>query len=437
MVHDLRTGAITREIPLDDGAELTTGDTFFIVVSDPSISRLTVLYEALTSETYHPGDVTLRLYSIAAPTAGALLLEKVLHHSQVAYISPQYYNSFSTDLYMDYPPRLNRFDIAESFITHHELDGHFFDTPAVDDDDPFTDHLRLATLATSLRAPIPALPTVPFSAWTISPSGRFTHTRFLTTPSLSSSEPSYESSPDSSPEPSESPTSSGDLYRDWPQWRAWHEACEPSRLNCDPPNYISRRFEVFMPLEHTSVLCVGKDHNRIGIGIVSYQPADPATFSLWAAPPKQLRERLGQAEEAAEIEGDDGAPDFVMTQSSRYAIRASEGMREVAAGGGWPATRSGASEGSEADGETRKGEGEAEMEKPYEIQENGEVWIRGELKLCFLHHVQWGDSVIAIRTRWKEGEVAEAKMGGRVVAAEEREGKMRDAVVVFDFNPLW
>lgn len=410
MVHALRTGEVTRSVTLQAGSDLTAGDIFFIVVSDASFHRLTVLYEAQDTPMYNADEVTLRLYSLADESgypSGALITQKVLHHSQEPYISPQHFQSFSADLYMDYPPRLDRFDIAESYINFCEFDGLHVDpiVPISDQDDPFSDYLRLAILAPSLQVPIPLLPKhIPFSAWSLQPSKsgepEFTHTRYL-----SSTE--HET----------------DIYRDWYQWNIWHAMCSP-RDACAPPNWISRRFEVFMPLEQTSVVCVSTRYDRVGVSIVTWQPAREILKQEWAGSPAELRNMLRSRESDSDSESlhdETGSsheetprasarPDILMEQATRRPLRAWEGMEEVVA-------------------ETNVTGG-----KPYEVQKSGEIWLKGELPSCFLHHVQWGDSMVVVRTKWRD-EIPEG-VGGDIEDPGLERG-VADAVVVFDFNPPW
>jgi hypothetical protein len=399
MVHDLRTGHRKASILLERGDEIAKGDLFFIVVSDSSFKRLVVLFERGAQPEKAHVTVYTRVYSLIDPAAGCLLAEYKIsgNHSSLVPRGRYHQVRANSSVCVDYPSRLEKFDIVESLFVTAMISAHERDRTGSPDDpdepaleDPEADLLRLSRAMTGrlgLYAPIHlSPPVIPYAVWEVSSPCKARPENLQLTPRRYLAELSME----------RDFFSGGDM--------------EPPILGM--PEMCSR-FEVFLPLEDCSAVFAQRGRHRYVLDVACYEQIDEDTYRRkyanrtttmpgtdWVIP------RDVESNEFFAQQGG-GKRTKLLRQCSRHPLTA---------------RRLGTLPDPPMENE------KLEDARPYEIDpQTGEIRIKGRVDTWFLPSIQWSEKCFTIRTNWTE----------KVPGGEPGQRTGVTGIVVLDFSPPW
>ena len=429
MVHDVRTGRQTRQILLEHGDEITRGELFFIVVSDGGFKRLIVLFERDVVPEDARVEVAAWLYSINDLNSkpGKLLAEYKIcgNHSNLIPRGKHRQVRANSNVCVEYPARLEKFDIVESlFVTACVPRDDKERAPADDDpsyldedaivDDVEADFLRLGRAMTGrlgLFVPLHLWPPViPYSVFSITASktGKLTlkPKRYLAELCL------------------ENDFFPGDGLG------SPHITAD----SCD-------RFEVFLPLEQCSAIFSQRYFERFAINVAEYEPLSHEEYrQKWAhrttgsalpgkpwSTPTELEANANFAQcyyNAASPShlNQDMQSTTLMKQRSRHALNSRRLMNVPPPPPPPPPSD----------------EGDAFVKAvPYEIDPtSGEILVKGTVSSYFLPSVQWSEKCVTVRTNWLETTPVcfDTSIARRYIGTRKLDVT---GVVVFDFSPPW
>ncbi|KAA8898641.1 hypothetical protein FN846DRAFT_962053, partial [Sphaerosporella brunnea] len=387
MVHDIHTGRKKCEIGLQRGDEIAKGDLFFIVVSDSSFKRLVVLFErGIPDEKAHV-TVYARVYSLsnahAAP--GRLISEYKIsgNHSSLFPRGRQHQLRANSSVCVDYPSRLEKFDIVESlFVTAQIPWSERSRTGAPSDpvedaipDNMEADLLRLCRAMTGrlgLYAPIHlSPPVIPYAVWEVS-GHKKNSSKLHLYPRRYLAELSMER----------------DFFVD-----------EEFTQSGGPPEFCSR-FEVFLPLEECSAIFSQRGKGIFTVDVACYEPINEEEYQRnfayratttpstdWIIPTDQDANNMFSRNNEDPDRPQAASPSVLMKQRSRRPLNARRLLTPI------PPSSACKLQNLE----------ELEHATPYKIDPaTGEIIIKGYINSYFLPSVQWSEKAFTIRTNWSE-----------------------------------
>jgi hypothetical protein len=425
MIHDLRSGKEIAEVLLERGGDISKGDLFFIAVSNNKF--LVVLFQRSFQEETENFKLAARIYSIydKEHIPGKMVAEYEISCSHGCISSRYRQVRASSNMCVDNPSQLEKFDIVESIHVNAEISGGERErTGNANDpdedailDDLEADFLRLGRAITgrlgSLYAPIHLCPPkVPYNSWDIhaTKSGQLNLVprRFLAEVSLER-----------------------DFYTD--TTKHGPGCCEKGRY----PDICSR-FEVLLPLEDCSAIFSECGSQRFALDIAAYEEVGRDEYHKLAYSEAAMRDEdllvpiKVQPNEPVAGSSNTGSdplldrptqvtqPTKLMKQCTRKTLRSKRLVM--------PANNKSLDSAATSSASPRITE-----PLPYEIdKKTGTILIKGNVYSAFLPNVQWSEKCITTRTNWTESATGQREP----LPINSREPVM-SGIVVFDFSPPW
>jgi len=241
--------------------------------------------------------VCARIYSLDDPDGIAKVLDtRALAKNPDYWVSNERIMGIDSDIYMDYPPRTDMFDIAEGMYTWARIpsipepDSDTFSSssasssPDTGSETPTTaacdDLLRIARSLPAINAPI--VPSViPYHSWNVLTAGdpdklRFTQNRYLSTFSLV--EDAYRQDADVPI------TIRGQMMSQIGHWRERDPLLPSSRSAGAGATYdMVRRFEVFLPSADAAAVFAATGNGTFNVDMAEYHDAPIEVAERWEA----------------------------------------------------------------------------------------------------------------------------------------------------------
>lgn len=215
-----------------------------------------------------------------------------------------------SDIYMDYPPRTDMFDIAEGMYTWARIpslpepdsdsssssSSYSVSIPSTGSETPTTaacdDLLRLARSLPAINAPI--IPSViPYHSWNVLTAGDpdkllFTQNRYLST--FSVAEDSFRQDPDV-------PLSLRGQADQWSRDREPLFSTARMLANNGIAHDIVRRFEVFLPVADAAAVFVATGNGTFNVDMTEYHDAPHDVAERWEAHYEEIKSMNTEAGE--------------------------------------------------------------------------------------------------------------------------------------------